>query len=375
MGVTSIRLAVDFRTFKRFQRSWSALGGAREVPLTDVGAKIPGIPASVSMSGLELLLAIGRASSRPERSSDPSRLFALLRYGTSIAACSDLRLKNDVNDLDSHKKKVLSDEFGAGMAMRIAEVTCGRANWLDFETAERRGFVRTKVPRSRQPDFAGLSRTGTKAVILEAKGTQSSDRYCEFTQIPSGCEQLAEAKLVGAWKGIESTRIVVGVALKYRKDASGSRVFVGDPDGDGNSEYDFQLSPEDAIVRSHYLRVASLTGDTELERELLSPSPQLRRREAALEVRTLSGKRFVGSGLTVTDGKQQIELFVGLEDGWRQLLLSGEFREVLSRSQTLSHRESGALQGGTDVSVMRLLEDGTAIAFEGPSEPVIRRPQ
>jgi hypothetical protein len=82
---------------------------------------------------------VGRACSRLERRDDPAKLFALLKYGTAMASGSDLRLLDEQEDLDSHKKKVLSDEVGSGMALLVAEQTYGRTRWLDFETAQRRG--------------------------------------------------------------------------------------------------------------------------------------------------------------------------------------------------------------------------------------------
>ena len=113
-----IRISVDRETGSRWLRAIQNLRRIYTVPVVATSA-IPGLPTpprAIAVAGERLLLDIGRAASRPEATDDPARLFGVFRYASSISgAHSTLTLAADYHGLDTHKKKVLSDEFGCGI--------------------------------------------------------------------------------------------------------------------------------------------------------------------------------------------------------------------------------------------------------------------
>ena len=158
MPNTFTEIGVDKGTFLRWLNVFSDLQRVYEVPFRKVGSlpALSSLPPTLRFTGLDLLLDVGRACTRPEMVDDPERLFALFRYATKISTGDpNMRLTSQVSEMDTHKKKVLSDEFGCGFAFLAARRLLNTTMFLDTTTAVRGRWIGTASPKSRQPDYIG----------------------------------------------------------------------------------------------------------------------------------------------------------------------------------------------------------------------------
>lgn len=227
---STITVALPATAFANLSSALQNAGREFSVSLVPVGdcTALGPLPPAVQFTGLELLFAIGRACSRPDVLDDPSRLFALFKYCNVISLADEFRLKRDVESVDSHKKKVLSDEFGCGMSFIVGSQCFGANFFLDFSTAVQRGWVATTAPKSRRPDYVTKpSGVSGELTLLEAKGTQTSLQYSQQDQIPSGCNQLESVNLVDSSYSIQK-RAVVGIALQGEDEPLATTCHVGD---------------------------------------------------------------------------------------------------------------------------------------------------
>ena len=292
MPITFTEFSVDKGTFLRWRNIFSDLQRVYEVPLRAVGSlpALPSLPPTLRFSGLDLLLDAGLACTRPEMVDDPERFFAFFRYATKISTShSNMKLTSEVSDMDTHKKKVLSDEFGCGFAFLAARRLLNTHMFLDTTTALRQGLVTTASPKSQQPDYIGWDVPGNTLVVLEAKGTQSRG-YCR-KQIAKGCNQI---RSVSFRKSLSVIRIVVGVELKREDQRAETTIFVGDPEEAEGLEYIFNVPPDEAIRRTHYARVAALIGDAEMLHQLgeYLPEDEGHLQELDSDQRTYVGSSF-----------------------------------------------------------------------------------
>ncbi len=327
MPVTFVELGVDRTTFIQWSNMLSGLRQMYSVPLQYVGT-VSGLtspPQTLQFTGLDLLLDIGRACTRPEINDDPERLFAIFRYATKISSSMssnnpNLRLVSQVADMDIHKKKVLSDEFGCGFAFIVARRLFNADIFLDTFTAMRLGILNTSSPRSQQPDYFSVSLAGAKALIIEAKGTQSNN-YC-LSQIAKGCNQVKAVNLPSINSAI---RVVIGAELRREDHSSDTTIFIGDPDEIEGHEYDFNIPLSEAIVRCHYIRVASLIGDAEMLHKLENFDNRDRsykhKTEHHLETQTLEKRKYVGSKFQFRSGASNAGFFIGIDDEIRHHIL------------------------------------------------------
>lgn len=138
MAANSVELAVGSATFDRWYKAFGNLLVPRVASVHPVGTfpLSSSMPAVLRFTGLRLLLQIGRACSRPEVVDDPSRLFGLLKYATSLSSgmgllvpsggsSRSLSLRSGIETLDSHKKAVMSDEFGLRNGIRVCQPGIG----------------------------------------------------------------------------------------------------------------------------------------------------------------------------------------------------------------------------------------------------------
>jgi hypothetical protein len=340
-----ITITADARTAARWQQVAAALRRTYAIPISPVTpiVGLPPAPRAIRITGERLLLDVGRACARPEAASDPSRLFAQLRYGGALSRTSaTLRLAASYKTLDTHKKKVLSDELGAGFAFAIASEAFGARDFLDVETAMATRRLRTAAPKSRRPDyFASLG--SNRALVLEAKGTQSGSSYAINTQIPSGCDHVARVRPAARVSTTIQARLVVATALEYDDGSLPSEIFIGDPEAHEPYDYRFIDDPEHLLPDIHYARVASLIGDPLLLAASLSPrAPKGTRSQVPAErppmtTRTIDGVPYDGSGVRVLSPRLEIEFFVGLERRIREALLLRA-----TRIEPIHHRSQGA---------------------------------
>ena len=316
-----IRLLVDDATGMALRQALAIVSRYFTVPLAALSPipAGPSIPRALSVSGLRILLDIGRAGARPGVQDDPARFFAVFRYAQALAGSrSVLTLAQPFYDLDSHKKRVLSDEFGCGLAFIVATDLLRATGFLDFETAVAMGLVRTSAPRSRRPDYVGFLPSGTP-IILEAKGTQQGVGYARGVQILSGCRQVTAPRLLGRGVGEQALRLVVASALYYEQWSPDTTVFLGDPDDVPTEDYVFEEEFVSSLVRGHYMRVASLIGDHDLTSRLKGATMSLGTGGELL--RTIRGQRYFGSQIIIEDGRGRAGFFIGLESRLREELL------------------------------------------------------
>lgn len=285
-------------------------------PLVDQGpVLVPGLGSQVLISGLSLLLDIGLSCTTPHHEGMQS-LFSLLKYPSLISQANDFRFRTSTAQIDTHKKKVISDEFGCGVAFSIARNCFGKTHFLDFHTAFEIGLVATTAPFSRQPDFLAWSPQSPNSImLLEAKGTQTSLGYCS-SQVADACDQLKQANVVAG--GYAQTRLGVGIALMREAATSQTTIYVGDPEVSKGYSYALKSDVQTAILRSHYLRISLLIRDSDLTRHLWADSPA---RLARNEVRRLAGKIFYGTSVSMVSLTSSMNLFVGLDSSVRETLL------------------------------------------------------
>lgn len=341
MPTTQIVFTVDPLTAARFDEAWSHLGKQRKL-LVECVDEVGGfsIPAEVTVSGLELLSAVGRACTHPDDASAPSALFALLRYAWAVADSEHLALADDIERLDSHRKAVLSDEFGCGVALLFAERFLATPLLMDVESGIDQGSLKTRHARSRRPDYFGKTcETTPRVLILEAKGTQGPVRRGK-KQVKSGCDQLRKVKLAGSWSGMPTVRTVVATCLRRASESQVSKTLVGDPSGSGQFEYHLQDGLERSISRAHYGRLATLTGDREL-------AARMRHTEAMVGLdlvrRRFAQRDYLGTTMEVRGPEVTLRAFAGLaEDRRGQVLQSDGDLSLDSRSSdtTSPGRES-----------------------------------
>lgn len=311
------------------------LGRSLNLPAQPVGRLPFPVPPRIAFTGLDLLLDIGVACTQPHTLYDPSNLYALLRYGTALVETGrSLALSSAVAELDPHKKMVLSDEFGCGVAFRAARSMFGAAVFLDVTTAISRGWLRPNQGNLRRPDYVALLPSGDM-LLFEAKGSQSGPTYCRKQQIPSGCGQLAAVGLGRGFTRKIAHRVVVATAIAKDSSVWHSQALIGDPPGRPKIVLEPSGPPDELIVRSHYTRVASLTADEELLDHLFPdrPRPEWASGPGASvtpDIVEIRGEPFRGRELQIDSAEGRLRIFVGVHDGIRQLLLSPDRGSAVS---------------------------------------------
>jgi hypothetical protein len=280
--------------------------------------QIPGLAAQVQFNGLSLLLDIGVACTTPYHSGLHS-MFSILKYPSLISELPTFRFRNGTAQIDTHKKKVVSDEFGCGAAFMVARSLFQKTQFLDFQTAVAVGLVQTNAPQSRQPDYLAWGPQNSASImLLEAKGTQTSLNYAA-SQIIDACDQLVQATVIAP--GYSQARVAVALALMRENSGNVTTIYVGDPD----PEPKYKVTPIGELVevirRSHYVRTALFTRDVELATYLKSGGVDTPDRT---ERREVQGNTYFGSSLVMRSESSTLNVFVGLDARIRRALLHDE---------------------------------------------------
>jgi len=276
-------------------------------------------------TGERLLLEVGRACARPEILEDPGRLFAVLRYASAVSTRYRVfTIAEPFWRLDTHKKKVLSDEFGCGAAFLLAGELFGAATIIDLETAVVNGLIATLAPKSRRPDYVVRLPAGG-LVILEAKGTQSGASYARDRQLTSACLQTAAVRVSGPSAPQIDARVASALSLSFEHWGPYTEAFVGDPEEARPEVYEFREDAATVAQRSHYSRVAAFIGDRELAGRLSRAAEPLSAPALPMSHRTLDGTSYLGTQLTFEAGGGRLRFFVGLDARLRQSLLESSF--------------------------------------------------
>jgi len=323
-----------------------------DIPLVDQGpVPVPNLPAQIKVNGVSLLLDIGVACVSPHHSGMHS-LFSLLKYPGMISAQPDFRFRSSTAQIDTHKKKVVSDEFGCGMAFSVARQVFGKTDFLDFQTATNVGLVTTNAPQSRQPDYlAWGTALPNEIMLLEAKGTQTSLAY-GISQISNACDQLQAASVIA--NGYTQTRFAVATALMREGTVDPSTIYVGDPDARTPYKYAIQGDAKQAIQNSHYSRISDFIGDYELSRRFdVQTSAGGKERVH----RVVLGAETVGTTLRLGSVNRQVEIFVGITSSIRSELLRRKFVQTSGATLTRHAKVNGAH------SIAVLHGDGSCLEF------------
>lgn len=300
---------------------------------------------------VKMTQVIGHSDTHAIIASVPEKEVAVeIKYPSLISSVTDFRFTNGTAQIDTHKKKVVSDEFGSGAAFLVARTLFQKTQFLDFQTAVAIGLVETGAPQSRQPDFCAWGPQSQNSImLLEAKGTQTSLNYAA-SQIIDACGQLTQATVTAT--GYSQSRVAVAVALMRENSNDATTIYVGDPDPE--PKYDFKPKDElgEIIRRSHYLRVALFTRDSELATYLAS---KIKGAPSQLEVREIRRKRYFGSSFVMRSESSTVTVFAGLDAEIRRALL-GSGDHLPPSNEAISPRQHGARKRMTTIQ-----NDGTCL--------------
>jgi len=317
---------------------WSDLENCNRTFLVPVinqsPAQLPGLAAQVQFNGLSLLLDIGLACTTPHHSGLHS-MFSILKYPSLISEMPGLRFRNATTQIDTHKKKVISDEFGCGAAFMVARSLFQKTQFLDFRTAVAIGLVKTNAPQSREPDYLAWGPQNSSSVmLLEAKGTQTSLTYAT-SQIIDACDQLVQATVIAP--GYSQARVAVALSLMRQNSGNDTTIYVGDPDPRPIYTYIPTGELVEIVQRSHFLRTALFTNDVELATHLRSRNGGTPNR---LETRQVQGSAYMGSSMVLRSENSILSVFVGLDITIRRALLHNELVEFRSSTSAISQAHS-----------------------------------
>jgi hypothetical protein len=354
MAVLSISLTLTAGEMSQWLAAATNLLRPLTVPLNAIPPLDPGlppVPSELTITGLDLPLATGLACTRLESLDNVAPLYALLKYARVFSAGTPgVTLATDIQALDTHKKRVLSDEVGCGMALLTSASLEPGLLFIDTETAIALDLLRTKQTRSRRPDYFAVDpAVPTVAYAIEAKGSQQGSSYSMSRQIPRGCAQVAAVDLSTTPPLTAFVRLVIATALESEVWGSASTVFLGDLPEIDAVPYAFETRWPNAAVL-HYLKVARLMGDVEFEASLIRHgvvgrhaarhlTPEAREEAPEARVTPWEGEQvqvgrdiYEGSRIRLVGPQAQIDFFFGLLRDVREPLLRGDL------SQAAAHR-------------------------------------
>jgi hypothetical protein len=181
--------------------------------------------------------------------------WALARYLGAVAGVADFSLSLPWDDLDSHQKTILSDDWGVGMASLVATAAfqptaiANTGEWLrrSAGVASANRAPRKRGP-AKSPDFAFEDARGVFNLV-EAKGTQGSVKAL-LAQLEDGRDQ--KENITFHDPSVEGVRLVVGTRIPVENSGC-VEVIVGDP------PLDLEL-PTDKDRARAWLRRVGLAG-------------------------------------------------------------------------------------------------------------------
>lgn len=184
-------------------------------------------------------------------------IWAVVRYFAAVdQGVPELRLHEAIEDIDSNPKRVLSDDWGTGIAVE----------WLDSEfqyqyvghgrnamrELQRRGlttyFGKQKRGPQKCPDFFCIDSTG-KFHLIECKGNQSGPAATE-DQFVQGKRQKNNIRFTN--EQLVSQRIVTGLAIANPMSNWSTQLAVIDPppdDAESTPYVEVQVEEPEKVVR------------------------------------------------------------------------------------------------------------------------------
>lgn len=160
--------------------------------------------------------------------------WAILRYlGAADHTTSRLRLHAASDDLETHSKKVLSDDWGVGISLqwltarlRYREVAHGRFAMDDLKSKGLADFsAHRKRGPAKCPDFLAVDRQN-KIHVIECKGNQDGLAQTK-RQLADGLAQ--KNSLQFSHEALVGQRLLTGVAIAAPKSKWHTTLRVADP--------------------------------------------------------------------------------------------------------------------------------------------------
>ncbi|MCU5534299.1 hypothetical protein OCA90_26815 [Bacillus cereus] len=215
---------------------------------TPVPSSILGIPNQENFNLIEVLIHIGMVTRHPEDYGiNINTYWAFLRYVNCFKEGEKFKLNKKWEDVDSHQKTILSDDFGMGFASYLL------TKYMDIIAIVDTGFFLKYLPSllglnkkskrgpSKTPDFILLDSSGDLH-ILECKGTQTSINRLE-KQLDDGKEQVDNLNDSG---GIISEKLVTGIFIPQFNSTEKAYFKIIDPE----FSLDFaDVKKEEVVVR------------------------------------------------------------------------------------------------------------------------------
>ncbi|HDR4901649.1 TPA: hypothetical protein QCR38_003908 [Bacillus cereus] len=164
-------------------------------------------------------------------------MWAWFRYFPAISPNRELRLRPEWEEIDSHQKTILSDDWGVGFASYVLTealdlVSILPTNFiLNHSPYFSLGSAGGKKGPKKSPDFIALDRS-MRCHIFECKGTQTSVKAMK-SQFNTGSQQK---KNVNDPKGLIDERLVVGLFVPQDKNKDKALLKIEDPELDINLE-------------------------------------------------------------------------------------------------------------------------------------------
>lgn len=177
--------------------------------------------------------------------------WAILRY---IAAADHttrmLRLHTAAEDLDSHHKKVLSDDWGVGLSlqwlatqMQYKYVVHGASAMQLLQSTGIAQFVRRKKTGPHKcPDFFAVD-TQNRIHLIECKGNQEGASHID-KQFERGRQQKQNVRFRN--EALVAQRLLTGIAIAGASSNWVSTLKVADPPPDGSFSY-YNVGAETAL--------------------------------------------------------------------------------------------------------------------------------
>jgi len=191
--------------------------------------------------------------------------WAIVRYFAAVDASTRLRLHPAVEDLDTHHKKVLSDDWGVGFSLqwlasrlRYRNIEHGFAVMRDLQRKGIAKFLakRKKCGPDKCPDFIAYD-SRNKIHIIECKGNQQGPDHFE-KQLKRGRQQKGNVEFQD--ESLVAQRLVTAFAFAGSTSRWSSTLRVVDPPPeDGHVYYRIEGESAQPIAQS-IMRVVAIRG-------------------------------------------------------------------------------------------------------------------
>ena len=228
--IKDIKIEIDYTTW------------IKSVPMT-----LKSLPHKERFDLRSVLLHIGTVTSHPtDYGININSFWAYLRYINCFEISRDFKLNEKWNDIDSHQKTILSDDFGMGFASYYL------TKYMNLICIVDTGFCIKHLPSltinkkskqgpSKTPDFI-LMDSSYNLHILECKGTQTS-RGVLNRQITSG---IVQKNNINDPSSIISEKLVTGIFIPQFNALDSAAFKIIDPE----FELDFSnIEKNDLIMR------------------------------------------------------------------------------------------------------------------------------